>query len=248
MQGKEADKAKATAKKLAGAAAKKTVAKRYKTKFHRPKTLRLLRNPKYARKSVPKTNPLDQYAILKYPLTTESAMKKIEDNNTLVFIVDTRANKRQITDAVRRMYEIKTAKVNTLIRCAPLDSQGATAAHRRLAAAAASAPSKASCRMREAVRRLSRLWPLVCQGWPARLSLLTAAWGALAHLPRRSRPAAGWPSSRHGIRPLTRPAPASLRSQARRPEEGVRAVDYRLRCARRRQQDRHHLNSARTPV
>ena len=45
-------------------------------------------------------------------------MKKIEDNNTLVFIVDTRANKRQITDAVRRMYEIKTAKVNTLIRCA----------------------------------------------------------------------------------------------------------------------------------
>ena len=63
---------------------------------------------------MPKVNPLDQYAILKYPLTTESAMKKIEDNNTLVFIVDTRANKRQITDAVRRMYEIKTAKVTTL--------------------------------------------------------------------------------------------------------------------------------------
>jgi hypothetical protein len=32
--------------------------------------------------------------------------------------VDVRANKRQITDAVRKMYEIKTAKVNTLIRCA----------------------------------------------------------------------------------------------------------------------------------
>ena len=45
-------------------------------------------------------------------------MKKIEDNNTLVFIVDTRSTKRQITDAVRRMYEIKTAKVNTLVRCA----------------------------------------------------------------------------------------------------------------------------------
>ena len=28
--------------------------------------------------------------ILKFPLTTESAMKKIEDNNTLVFIVDVR--------------------------------------------------------------------------------------------------------------------------------------------------------------
>merc|ERR1712046_290111 len=88
----------------------------FKPKFNRPKTLRLLRNPKYSRRSVPRVNKLDQYQILKFPLTTESAMKKIEDNNTLVFIVDTRANKRQITEAVRRMYEIKTAKVNTLIR------------------------------------------------------------------------------------------------------------------------------------
>jgi hypothetical protein len=30
---------------------------------------------------------LDQYAVLKCPLTTESAMKKIEDNNTLVSFV-----------------------------------------------------------------------------------------------------------------------------------------------------------------
>merc|ERR1711892_1542026 len=87
----------------------------FKPKFHRPKTLRLLRNPKYLRRSVPRVNKLDQYQILKFPLTTESAMKKIEDNNTLVFIVDTRA-KRQITEAVRRMCEIKTAKVNTLVR------------------------------------------------------------------------------------------------------------------------------------
>merc|ERR1712159_238343 len=110
------DAAKKAAKALSGAASKKSVAQRYKTKFHRPKTLRLLRNPKYSRRSVPRVNKLDQYQILKFPLTTESAMKKIEDNNTLVFIVDTRANKRQITEAVRRMYEIKTAKVNTLIR------------------------------------------------------------------------------------------------------------------------------------
>jgi large subunit ribosomal protein L23Ae len=113
-----AAKAKTAAKSLAGESIKKSVKKRYTTAFHRPKTLRLARNPKYSRKSVPKVNPLDQFSILKYPLTTESAMKKIEDNNTLVFIVDVRANKRQITDAVRKMYEIKTAKVNTLIRCA----------------------------------------------------------------------------------------------------------------------------------
>merc|ERR1711988_562200 len=114
--GKEADKAKKAAKSLAGATKKSTVTKRYTTKFHRPKTLQLLRNPKYSRKSVPKVSPLDQYSILKYPLTTESAMKKIEDNNTLVFIVDLKANKRQIKAAVKSMYEIQCAKVNTLIR------------------------------------------------------------------------------------------------------------------------------------
>jgi ribosomal protein L23 len=43
-------------------------------------------------------------------------MKKIEENNTLVFIVDVRANKRQISQAVKKMYDIMTAKVNTLVR------------------------------------------------------------------------------------------------------------------------------------
>lgn len=45
-------------------------------------------------------------------------MKKIEDNNTLVFIVDIRANKKNIKDAVKKMYDIQTKKVNTLIRYA----------------------------------------------------------------------------------------------------------------------------------
>ena len=53
---------------------------------------------------------------MKFPLTTESAMKKIEDNNTLVFIVDKRSNKPQIKLAVKKLYDIDVAKVNTLIR------------------------------------------------------------------------------------------------------------------------------------
>lgn len=70
----------------------------------------------YDRKSVVSQKKFDAYQIIKYPLTTESAMKKIEDNNTLVFIVDKRANKRQITAAVTEMYkDIKAYKVNTLI-------------------------------------------------------------------------------------------------------------------------------------
>jgi len=59
---------------------------------------------------------MDKFRVIKSPLTTESAMKKIEDNNTLVFLVDVRANKRQIKDAVKGMYDIQAQKVNTLIR------------------------------------------------------------------------------------------------------------------------------------
>ncbi|KAK7828031.1 hypothetical protein U0070_013657 [Myodes glareolus] len=77
--------------------------------FRRPKTLRLRRQPNYPRR-------LDHYAIIKFPLTTESAVKKIEDNNTLVFIVDVKANKHQIRQTVKKLYDIDVAKVNTLIR------------------------------------------------------------------------------------------------------------------------------------
>ncbi|XP_074091005.1 large ribosomal subunit protein uL23-like [Macrotis lagotis] len=78
--------------------------------------LRLRRQPKCPQKSGPWRNKLDHYAIIKFPLTTESAIKKIEDNNTLVFIVDIKANKHQIKQAIKKLYDIDVAKVNTLIR------------------------------------------------------------------------------------------------------------------------------------
>lgn len=43
-------------------------------------------------------------------------MKKIEEHNTLVFIVDIKSNKQQIKDAVKKLYDVQAAKVNTLIR------------------------------------------------------------------------------------------------------------------------------------
>merc|ERR1712131_433432 len=68
--------------------------------FKRPKTLRLARNPKCPTKSSSAAPRRDQFSTIKHPLTTESAMKKIEDNNTLVFIVDIKANKPKIKAAV----------------------------------------------------------------------------------------------------------------------------------------------------
>uniref|UniRef100_A0A2R8ZJU6 Uncharacterized protein n=1 Tax=Pan paniscus TaxID=9597 RepID=A0A2R8ZJU6_PANPA len=73
------------------------------------------RSPRYPRKTTPRRNKLDHYAIIKFPLTTEFAMKKIKDNNTLVFIVDVKANKHQIKQAVKKLCDIDGAKVNTLM-------------------------------------------------------------------------------------------------------------------------------------
>merc|ERR1712126_345704 len=89
---------------------------RNSVQFRRPKTFRPPRNPKYPRLSAPKRSKMDAYNIIKHPLTTESAMKKIEDNNTLVFIVPTKANKHQIRTSVKKLYDIDVAKVNTLNR------------------------------------------------------------------------------------------------------------------------------------
>ncbi|EHB15441.1 60S ribosomal protein L23a [Heterocephalus glaber] len=77
--------------------------------FHRPKTLQLRQQLKYPWKSTPRRNKLDRYAIIKVG-------HKIEDNNTLIFIVDVKAQRHQIKQAVKKLYDIDVAKVNTLIR------------------------------------------------------------------------------------------------------------------------------------
>lgn len=109
-------KAAAVAKKLTKSTkSKKGTRIHTKVHFYRPKTLSLERKPKYARTSVPKKSRSDVHSIIKYPLTTESSMKLIEDSNTLVFIVDIKANKRQIKAAVKELYQIECDKINTLI-------------------------------------------------------------------------------------------------------------------------------------
>ncbi|PWN51106.1 putative RPL25-ribosomal protein L23a.e [Violaceomyces palustris] len=111
--------AKATAAKkaaLKGTSGTKVRKVRTSVSFHRPKTLRLARAPRYPRKSIPHAPRMDAYKTILYPLNTESAMKKIEEINTLVFIVARSANKRQIKAAVKKLYDVEAAKVNTLIR------------------------------------------------------------------------------------------------------------------------------------
>mmetsp|Transcript_76147 Transcript_76147/g.138709 ORF Transcript_76147/g.138709 Transcript_76147/m.138709 type:complete len:147 (+) Transcript_76147:89-529(+) len=115
-EGGATKKAAKTAKAVKQSVAQKVTKKRKNVHFFLPKTLIKKREPKYPRKSVSKMERLDKHQIIRCPLTTESAMKKIEEINTLVFLVDIRATKQKIKDAVKALYDVQCAKVNTLIR------------------------------------------------------------------------------------------------------------------------------------
>ena len=86
-----------------------------KVTFRRPRTLTKARKPIALVRSVKKESTWDKYAVVKYPLSTESAIKTIEDHNTLVFLVDKRATKPTIKKACQELYNITVKRVNTLI-------------------------------------------------------------------------------------------------------------------------------------
>ena len=106
-------KAAATAVKKGAHTAKKAKVW-HKTTFRRPKTLHQTRTPKNILRAVRKYNTFDKYACIRNPLSSESAIKTIEDDNTLVFMVHKRANKQMIKESCQNLYKIKVRKVNTL--------------------------------------------------------------------------------------------------------------------------------------
>jgi large subunit ribosomal protein L23 len=56
---------------------------------------------------------MDIYQIIKGPLITEKGTILKEMHNQYVFVVDRRANKAQIKEAVERIFKVKVAKVRT---------------------------------------------------------------------------------------------------------------------------------------
>ena len=57
---------------------------------------------------------MDYYHIIKRPLITEKGMRCNEEQNTVVFQVDVRANKLQIKEALEALFHVKVVRVNTL--------------------------------------------------------------------------------------------------------------------------------------
>jgi len=58
---------------------------------------------------------VDPYRVIIRPVITEKAVDKVEKENVLTFIVDLRASKHEIKRAIEQIFQVKVAKINTLI-------------------------------------------------------------------------------------------------------------------------------------
>lgn len=58
---------------------------------------------------------LEYYDVILRPVVSEKALSLIEKNNTLTFMVDLRANKLRIKEAIEKLFDVKVEKVNILI-------------------------------------------------------------------------------------------------------------------------------------
>jgi large subunit ribosomal protein L23 len=57
---------------------------------------------------------MDPYKVIKYPLATEKAVRLMEAENKLTLVVDKKAKKQDIKEAVEKLFNVKVMKVTTL--------------------------------------------------------------------------------------------------------------------------------------
>lgn len=58
---------------------------------------------------------MNPHEVILYPMMTERSVYMIENENKLVFIVNRRATKHDVSQAVRALYGVEAERVNTLI-------------------------------------------------------------------------------------------------------------------------------------
>jgi len=58
---------------------------------------------------------MEAFEVVKYPLSTEKSIRLMESENKLIFVVDMRATKPDIKNAIEKLFKVKILKVNTLI-------------------------------------------------------------------------------------------------------------------------------------
>lgn len=58
---------------------------------------------------------MDQYNIIKYPLSTEKSIRLMEAENKLIFVVDKKSTKKEIKKAIEEMFKVSVDYVNTFV-------------------------------------------------------------------------------------------------------------------------------------
>ncbi len=112
-------KSKNVSKQLKQTTTKATHKVRTKLRFFRSKTQKTKSSPatlKSIRSEIRRRNPRKLHAteILLQPVSGDKSIQKMENENTLTFLVNKNAKKTQIKEAVASLYGVKVRKVNTL--------------------------------------------------------------------------------------------------------------------------------------
>ena len=58
---------------------------------------------------------IDPYAVIKHPLSTEKAIRLMESENKLLFVVAKKSKKSEIKQAIEKLFNAKVKKVNMFI-------------------------------------------------------------------------------------------------------------------------------------
>ena len=58
---------------------------------------------------------MEEYNIIKYPLSTEKSIRLMESENKLIFVVDNKSKKKEIKNAIEKMFKVEVANVNTFV-------------------------------------------------------------------------------------------------------------------------------------
>ena len=58
---------------------------------------------------------IDHYKIIQYPKPTEKAVRLMESENKLVFNVYKKSTKKEIKDAIEKIFKVKVERINTTI-------------------------------------------------------------------------------------------------------------------------------------
>ncbi len=53
--------------------------------------------------------------VIRYPLATEKAIRMIESDNIIIFVVERDATKTAIKEEIEKAYKVKVEKLNTLL-------------------------------------------------------------------------------------------------------------------------------------